>query len=81
MVKATRVFVEESYETFSEFHLSDGTILAIKASPHAIYRLEAQYDPLTGDQIYSVNTNVTIVAKYVPEILRRENQVDETSAN
>ena len=67
------IFVEESRELWSEFILSDGTVLRAKPIVNVIHRVLDQFDD-RGRPLYSVTAAVTFTVKSFPPELGPQKQ-------
>jgi hypothetical protein len=65
------VHVDESNEKWSEYTLSDGTVLRGKLTIVGAVRIDGQYDP-QGNPMYSMNMTPTIVVSNVPDRLKQK---------
>jgi hypothetical protein len=71
--EGTEVQVEESSERWSEFTLSDGTIVRAKATLLSAVRADDEYDA-TGNPFYLVNLTPVVSIASSPENLRKKVQ-------
>jgi hypothetical protein len=69
----TPVFIEESFERWGTFFLSDGSVLRMKLVPNTIHRIDGQYDAF-GNPLYNINIGLAVVYEKVPEELKATKQ-------
>ena len=69
MADGYEVNVEESTEKWSEYTLSDGTVLRGKMTLIGAVRIEGQFDP-QGNPMYAMNMSPTLVIVSTPEKLK-----------
>jgi hypothetical protein len=67
------VAVDESTEKWSEYKLSDGTLVRGKLTIVSAVRIEGQYDP-NGNPMYSLNMTPSIVIMSADERLRAKSK-------
>jgi hypothetical protein len=70
MVDGFEVDVEESTEKWSEYKLTDGTIIRGKMTIIGAVRIEGQFDP-QGNPMYAMNMAPTLVIVSSPVNLKR----------
>ena len=68
--EGTSVPILESVERWSEIKLDDGSVLRVKPNVIAVARVKDHWDG-SGNPIYAVRTQDTIVVASAPEELRR----------
>lgn len=51
----SRVRVVSARYSYAEFTLSDGTVLAVSATPNEVFRVDNSFDPKTGEPVYFIN--------------------------
>ena len=74
------VYVVESWERYSEFALSDGSIVMVKVVPRGIHRVEGQFDP-NGNPVYRwADNTIFSQVKESPMIIRAECHEDDPQA-
>lgn len=71
--EGTEVQVEELSERWSEFTLSDGTIVRAKATLLSAVRADDEYDA-AGNPFYFVNLSPVVTIASSPENLRKKVQ-------
>lgn len=71
MADGYEVGVEESTEKWSEYTLSDGTVLRGKITLISAVRIEGQFDP-QGNPMYAMNMAPTIVIAKSPNHLQQK---------
>jgi len=65
------VFVEESCERWSEFFLSDGTVLRAKILPTQFFRVEGKFDERGLPQYTMGPTSIMWIIRETPEELKQ----------
>jgi hypothetical protein len=70
MAEGEEIAVDESSERWSEFKLSDGTTMRVKAVVSSVLRLEGQFDAL-GQPLYVVKSTTAVAVVNVPDNLRK----------
>lgn len=59
-----------SKEPWTELELEDGTVVELRVLVNKVHRLLDQYDPMTGDPGYQIQSGLQ-VKLHVPEDLKR----------
>jgi hypothetical protein len=70
MVDGYEVSVDESTEKWSEYKLSDGTVIRGKMTIIGATRIDGQFDP-QGNPMYQMNMTPTVVIISTPDNLKR----------
>jgi hypothetical protein len=70
MADGQEVDVDESSEKWSEYRLSDGTVLRGKMTIIGATRIEGQFDP-QGNPMYAMNMTPTVVILSSPDNLKQ----------
>jgi hypothetical protein len=70
MADGVEVNVDESTEKWSEYKLSDGTLLKGKMTVISAVRIEGQFDP-QGNPMYAINMTPAMVIVEAPAHLRK----------
>jgi hypothetical protein len=70
MVDGYEVSVDESTEKWSEYKLSDGTVIRGKMTIIGATRIDGQFDP-QGNPMYQMNMAPTVVIISSPDNLKR----------
>ena len=71
MAEGVVVEIDESSEKWSEYTLSDGTVLRGKLTLIGAVRIDGQYDP-QGNPMYAMNMTPTLVVSSVPDRLKQK---------
>jgi hypothetical protein len=71
MVDGVEVSVDESTEKWSEYKLSDGTVIRGKMTIISAVRVDGQFDP-QGNPMYAINMTPAMAIVASPEHLRRK---------
>jgi len=70
IVDGHEVNVDESTEKWSEYRLSDGTIIRGKMTIIGATRIDGEFDP-QGNPMYAMNMTPTVVILSAPDNLKR----------
>lgn len=79
-VEAKKVGIETMKEGWNEYMLEDGTVLKCKAKISNIVRTE-QYDPMTGDPVYLVQSSNAMQVNAPDELKRRPTEMKPIKNN
>lgn len=71
MADGAEVSVDESTEKWSEYKLSDGTVIKGKLTIISAVRIDGQFDPL-GNPMYAINMTPAIVIAETPPHLQKK---------
>jgi len=71
IVDAYEVPIASSTDRWSDINLEDGSVIRVKMSAGAVFRLADQYDP-EGAPVYVVKGSSTLLTVSVPESLRKK---------
>jgi hypothetical protein len=74
MADGVEVTVDESTEKWSEYKLSDGTVLRGKVTVVSAVRIEGQFDP-QGHPMYAINMAPAMMVVDTPVSLRKKKKV------
>jgi len=70
-VTGTHVPFETMREEWNEYSLADGTTLKVKIVLQDVLRLDGEYNQVTGDPIYVINSSNHVVSTTVRDDLRK----------
>lgn len=73
IVEGVEVDIEESRERWSEFTLSDGSVLRLKVTLISAVRVDGRYDQ-EGNPSYVIKASPTMVVMDAPESLKKPAQ-------